>query len=750
LGDGTGGATTFVKNGAATLIMTGTNTYTGQLQILQGTVQYGNLGAGGESSGVGHSVAISSGANLSFRHGATDVIAYNAPISGAGSVTMNSATGSLLSLSGANTYTGTTTLTAGTLAIGADSVGSVGSITSSAVGKGTLTFNGGALSSNGTTARTILNAVTFSNNASLGDATNNGKLTFSAAVALGTAVRTLTLASDAQFDGVISGGTGGGITKAGAGTLTLANVANTYTGVTTISGGVLSTGLLANSGTASGIGQASSSASNLVIDGGTLKYTGAAISNWNRPYTIGANGATFDLSSATGSLNIGGTIAYSGSGARSLTITTGASGGRLGNILADSGGATSLVKNGTGTLVISGVNTYTGQLQILQGTAQLGNAGLGGESSGVGHSVAISNGATLSFRHASIDAVTFTAPISGAGGVLFNYNNTGVGGGSLTLGGNNTFTGGLTISPSTGTVVLPLKAGSTTALGSGTVSIGQYGQLDLNGYSNTAGLLTSTNNAASVTNNGASEATLTLSAASGSQTYGGTISDGSKKVSITKDGAGSQTLSNTNTYTGDTTVSAGTLTITGSIANSAVTVNNSGTVLASGATGTIGKSVIVNSGAILAPGGQGSVGVATVGTLDLSFNSGSIFDWDITSSSTSSGFDKMSVGGTIDVSTTNTIFKVVLGGTALTDIQNTGNTFWNTPYGTQTWNMSTIFGESFASGYFSTVETSPLVSTYGSFTINGTALTWTAVPEPTSAFAGLLIGAGLLRRRRHV
>lgn len=40
------------------------------------------------------------------------------------------------------------------------------------------------------------------------------------------------------------------------------------------------------------------------------------------------------------------------------------------------------------------------------------------------------------------------------------------------------------------------------------------------------------------------------------------------------------------------------------------------------------------------------------------------------------------------------------------------------------------------------------VCTQGYSTINGTSLTWTAVPEPTTAFAGILLGAGLLRRRR--
>ena len=179
----------------------------------------------------------------------------------------------------------------------------------------------------------------------------------------------------------------------------------------------------------------------------------------------------------------------------------------------------------------------------------------------------------------------------------------------------------------------------------------------------------------------------------------------------------------------------------------------------SGATG----DVIVNSGATLT--GDGTLGGATTinGTLSpggngvgditfsdsLTFNSGSIFTWDISESSTSSGFDTISGNNSVTANS-ESVFHVIFSGDALAELQDTNNAFWNTPNVSQNWSMASIFGTGFdASSSFSNVTTNVTeLADFGSFSINGTNLTWTAIPEPSTALAGILLAAGILRRRR--
>jgi autotransporter-associated beta strand protein len=144
----------------------------------------------------------------------------------AGTAGATKTTAGTVTLTKANTYSGGTTLSDGTLQLG----------NNTALGTGTVALNGGTLSSDGTANRTILNAVTIGGNVILGNATNDGRLNFSAGVDLGATDRTLTTASSVAFNGAVSGN--GGITKAGSATLTL-STNNSYLGNTVLSEGSL-------------------------------------------------------------------------------------------------------------------------------------------------------------------------------------------------------------------------------------------------------------------------------------------------------------------------------------------------------------------------------------------------------------------------------------------------------------------------------------------------------------------------------
>jgi autotransporter-associated beta strand protein len=247
-----------------------------------------------------------------------------------------------------------------------------------------------------------------------------------------------------------------------------------------------------------------------------------------------------------------------------------------------------------------------------------------------------------------------------------------------------------------------------------------------------------------VTNNGANNQTINMAlilpsgphtfatASTGSLAVGGVVSGSG---GITKTGAQTLTLSGANSYSGATTVSGGTLRVTGSIGNSAVTVSGAGSVLASGVSGTVGNSVSLGSGTTLAAGGKGAVGTATV-TNNVGFSSGSIFDWDVSSASS---FDKVTAGS---LSGGDAIFNVV------TDI---GTNFWDV---NRTFSNVFTAASGLAQNVFASFQLSGtglsggLVAGRGTFALSGNDLTWSAVPEPTSALVGLMLAAGLLRRRR--
>ena len=212
-------------------------------------------------------------------------------------------------------------------------------------------------------------------------------------------------------------------------------------------------------------------------------------------------------------------------------------------------------------------------------------------------------------------------------------------------------------------------------------------------------------------------------------------------------------------YDGATTVSAGTLLVNGSITGTGAVTVNSGATL--GGSGTIAGATTLLAGGIHAPGN--SPGIEKF-TGNLTYADASIFAWDIDRAATQTrgtGYDAVDVTGTLagldggDVNaTTDAIFRIVIGDSDFSDV------FWNA---TRTWgdiftgadgttdktDWASIFGGGFQ--YYKTDGTVlgvPTVEGSFSFVDAGTGLRWTAVPEPTSAVAGLLLGAGMLRRRR--
>ncbi len=218
----------------------------------------------------------------------------------------------------------------------------------------------------------------------------------------------------------------------------------------------------------------------------------------------------------TGYIVTGNTLTLGGVSPTASVVSGGTA--TIGSILAGTNG---LTQAGPGTLVLTATNTYTGGTTVSGGMLQIGNGGTGGSVTGN-----IINNAAVAFNRSN--AVTYAGLISGTGSV------TKLGANTLTLTGDNTYTGGTTISAGT------LQLGSGGATGS---------------------------IAGDVLNNGVLAVNRT-----GTLTLAGTISG---TGALTKSGTGTLTLTGNNTYAGATTVSGGALQIgaggtTGSVAGNIV------------------------------------------------------------------------------------------------------------------------------------------------------------------------------------
>ena len=250
-----------------------------------------------------------------------------------------------------------------------------------------------------------------------------------ASIAVNNSTKPYTIASSGTY---LIGGSGG-LTKSGNSAVALSGGINTYTGLTTISGGTVSVGALGNGGSASDIGAAPNSATNLVLNGGTLQYTGGGATS-DHLFTLGTAGGTIDNEGGQLTLNNSGTIALSGTGTRTLSLTgSDTSGDTLAAVLGDNGGQTAITKNGAGTWILTGNNTNSGLVTINAGTLQVGTGGSGSIGSGN-----IVDQGILDFN---IAGTVTNGTASGSGSVIVD------GTGTVILPGNNSYSGGTTINP---------------------------------------------------------------------------------------------------------------------------------------------------------------------------------------------------------------------------------------------------------------------------------------------------------------
>jgi fibronectin-binding autotransporter adhesin len=395
LGTLTVGAAGVIPDGAA-ISLTGGSGIGSTLAIGTFNETVGTVLVNGSLAAItGTSPAVLTGTSYDLRSSGT----ISAILGGAG-VVATKTTANVVTLTGANTFTGGFNLNAGIVRAGNNAaLGAANSAVSIA--------NGTTLATSSSTARTLTYAYTINGNFTLGDATGTGAVTMAGTANLGSAARTITVANASDtISGVISGS--GGITKDGTGILVISG-SNTYDGVTTITTGKIQSNNANALGSTIGNTQVATGAE-LLFDGigsnfttpeaiqiaGTGAGDGGAISVQNSAKITfgGAVALTADAALSTAS---SATATYSNASAitgtdTSLTLQGAGGNGTISGAV--SLGAGSLTKNDSGawTLLNAAGNTYNGGTTINSGKLLANNTT--GSATGSG-SVTVNNGGTL-------------------------------------------------------------------------------------------------------------------------------------------------------------------------------------------------------------------------------------------------------------------------------------------------------------------------------------------------------------------
>jgi len=789
------GSLTKAGAGILTLSSGGTFSYAGLSTVSNGTLafgaddQLGNSNAitvsggvldfGGFSDTVGV-VTLSSGSitsttgvltATSLTADTATTAALSAKLGGATTLAMTGV--GVLTLSGDNSFTGGTTVSAGTVRAGHDNA--FGSLATDL-----LALNGGTLTSDGATARALANNVTLGGNVTLGaTTTNTGALTFNGTVGLGAAVRTLTVDSNVTFAGIISDG---GLTKAGDGILTLSGI-NTFTLGTTITNGTIT------------IGHASS------LGAGTVNV---------------ASGATLNLASFNVSNTIT-TVAGSTVTGGSLSAATAPTVGTVASVLTGTGAT--LTKTDGGRLTLTGANTYTGATTLSAGTIAVPGFGDGIAASPIGitdpdlpANLVISSGAKLEFTGGTATSTTRSFTVGGTAGIVagtgagtleftstsklattgtdpaltLTANNVGSNRfdgilasgsnplGNLTIDGIGTWVIGGNANRFRSDILIEAFAGATLGFESGSLGMGSGYSTSVIQISHNAVLVWSGANTDDISSRLRipTGATAKMNLGSNNVEFatapknatGAAITNGT----IQKSGAGTLKIATTVSSPGlNFDVPTGKLTINGTVGNVSLA---SGSTL--GGSGFVGA-VTAASNSTIGPGN--SPGTLTASTLAMF--GGSNFEWQVQDATNhSTGYDKLAISGSLDLtgaSATNKInFKIssLLGNGDGTTLGNPLN--FGPPAGVssiRTFTFATVqtgangvllnAGENISDVFqFDVTQftyTGSGLSNAGLWSIDWNsatgAITLTAVPEPSTygfGLGALALAAAAIRRRK--
>jgi len=421
------------KLGDGTLVLGGTGSnFSGGLDLADGTVQFGSaasIGSGhiiyyggdlsfvsGSDATISNTFEMHNNGNLDVQAGRTLTITGNIVNGGSSPGKLTIGSGGTVDLQGTNTFSGG-------LVVQENST--VGFSDSDDLGSGTVELDNGNLTFNGTTA-TISNLIDLDGTSSMTVGTGD----------------TLTVSND------ISGS--GRLKKFGDGTLVLGGAGSSFSGGLDLAEGTVQFGAAANIGTG-----------NIIYYGGDLSYVSGSDATVANTFEM-HNDGTLDVQSG-----------------RTLTIT--------GNVIDGGGSPATLTIGSGGTVNLRGSNTFSGGLVIQENSTvgfadsnDLGTGDIGldsGNLSFIGTSATITNNLEL-FDDSTIDlqsgrTLTISGNITdgdGTPGAL-----TIGSGGTVNLGGTNTFTAGLTVQENS-------TVGFTSAsnLGTGDITL-DNGNLTFNG-----------------------------------------------------------------------------------------------------------------------------------------------------------------------------------------------------------------------------------------------------------------------------